>query len=63
MKKLKVRLAIVTTLAMGTLLIPASPAQAMCNIDDGILEQVVCGAYGAAGSLICKVTKGGSCIT
>lgn len=55
----KIKLALVAG-AVATMAVPAAPAKAsICTSD----PQVICTAYYLAASVICKVTKGQSCMT
>jgi hypothetical protein len=61
----KLFLALVAGALASTTALPAAPASAsqMCTTGDPLTDRVVCGTYGLAASLICKVTKGQSCMT
>ena len=61
----KIRMAVVAAAAGAMSLSAAAPASAsmICNAGDPLLDRVVCGTYGLAGSVLCKVSGGKSCMT
>ncbi|HEV2757719.1 MAG TPA: hypothetical protein VG318_18320 [Actinomycetota bacterium] len=61
----KIQLALVAGAVAAVTAVPATPASAseICNTGDPLTDRVVCGTYGLVGGLICKITKGQSCIT
>ena len=60
----KIQLALVAG-ALAAMAVPAAPARAsmICNTGDPLTDRVVCGTIGLAADVICKVTKGQSCMT
>ena len=61
----KIQLALVAGAVAAVTAVPAAPASAsdVCATGDPLTDRVVCGTYGLAASLICKITKGQSCMT
>ncbi len=60
----KIQLALVAGAVAAVTAIPAPASAAeMCNTGDPLTDKVVCGTYGLVGAVICKVTKGQSCMT
>ena len=60
----KIKLALIAA-AVAATAVPATPARAsmICNTGDPLTDKVVCGTIGLAAGVICKVTKGQSCMT
>lgn len=61
----RIQLALVAGAVAAMTAVPVAPASAsqMCATGDPLTDKVVCGTYGLAASLICKLTKGQSCMT
>jgi hypothetical protein len=61
----KFQLAVAAAAIAAMTAVPAAPASAamICNTGDPLTDKIVCGTYGLAGSLLCKLSGGKYCIT